>query len=164
MADNAFTLLKVACDHAYEKNPGSCSHSVWDVIKACANPTETYRQANQLIDHMTANWTEVTLDKGHELAQKGTVVVGGLKGAANGHVIVIYPGDKIDSGGYEYLYKKQNKNLTMPSHGKYPPAMSTSLGSWPGAMSDGDKTVWDPWANDITFKDVKFWTPTTTAK
>ena len=46
----------------------------------------------------------------------------------------------------------------MRAHGKFPPAMSTSLGSWPGAMSDGDKTVWDPWAN-ASFASVKFWTP-----
>lgn len=43
-------------------------------------------------------------------------------------------------------------------HGKYPPAMSTSLGSWPGAMSDGDKTVWDPWGTDAAFAKVRFWT------
>lgn len=157
----AFTALKVACDNAYDKNPKSCSHAVWDVIKDRVNPSETYRQANTLIAHMTANWTKVTLDEGHKLAQEGTVVVGGLIGTANGHVIVIYPGDKIESGGYTYLYKKTGKDLEMKTHGKYPRCMSTSIGSWPGAMSNGDKTVWDPWANDTTFKDVAFWTPKT---
>jgi hypothetical protein len=46
---------------------------------------------------------------------------------------------------------------TPRKRGSYPPAMSTSLGSWPGAMSRGDKTVWDPWANDTKFESVKFW-------
>jgi hypothetical protein len=87
------------------------------------------------------------------------VVVGGLKATTNGHVIVIYPGASIDSGGYEYSYK--GKPQTLRSHGKYPPAMSTSLGAWPGAMSDGDKTVWDPWGTDAAFAKVKFWTPKT---
>lgn len=112
-----------------------------------------------MIDYLTTNWIEVTSDKGHEEAKAGKVVIGGLKGTSNGHVIVIYPGEKIESGGYDYFYKKQNKMLKMRSHGKFPPCMSTSIGSWPGAMSKSDKTVWDPWANDSIFKKVKFWKP-----
>lgn len=45
----------------------------------------------------------------------------------------------------------------MSRTGLYPLAMSTSVGSWPGAMSKGDKTVWDPWGNDDRFAEVKFW-------
>jgi hypothetical protein len=30
-------------------------------------------------------------------------------------------------------------------------------GFWPGTMSKGDKTAWDPWGSDETFKDVKFY-------
>jgi len=159
VADSAPTLLKVACDTAYDKNPDSCSHAVWDVVKAVVDPKEPHRQANGMIDHLTANWTEVALDKGHELARAGTVVVGGLKGTPNGHVLVIYPGDTAESGGYDYFYAKLKKTLKMRSRGKYPPCMSTSMGSWPGAKSKGDKTVWDPWANDAVFAKVKFWAP-----
>lgn len=158
MADS-FKLLEVACDNAYDKNPTSCSHAVWDVIKSCVNPNEPHRQANAMITHFAATWTQVDLDKGHELAQLGTVVIGGLEGTEHGHVVVVYPGDKIDNGGYEYFYKKGNKTLIMRATGKYPRCLSTSIGSWPGAMSKGDKTVWDPWGNDNTFAKVKFWTP-----
>lgn len=160
MPETNVTALKVACDNAYDLHPDSCSHAVWSVIKAVANAAEEHRQANSFIDHWSSNWTEVTLDAGHALALKGTLVVGGLKGNNHGHVIVLYPADKIESGGYEYFYAKLNKNLTMRSHGKFPPCLSTSIGSWPGAMSKGDKTVWDPWGNDEIFKKVQFWTPT----
>jgi hypothetical protein len=111
-----------------------------------------------MIEYLKSNWLEVSLDKGYELAMVGTVVVGGLKGTPNGHVIVIYPGNKIENGGYDYFYKKLGKMLKMRSDGKYPPCMSTSNGSWPGAMSKGDKTVWDPWADSNVFKKVSFWT------
>jgi hypothetical protein len=157
MADEPVTRLKVVCDNAYEKHPNSCSHAVWHVIRVMINPDEPYRQANPLIDYLISKWREVSLDDGYALAGKGIAVVGGLKGSSNGHVLVIYPGDKLESGGYDYPY--QGKTLKMRSHGKYPPCMSTSIGSWPGAMSDGDKTVWDPWANDQIFDTVKFWSP-----
>lgn len=162
VADSALTLLKVACDNAYEKNPDSCSHAVWDVVRGLIDAKEPHRQANPMIDYLIANWREVTVDAGHELAKVGTVVIGGLKGTPNGHVIVMYPGDKVESGGYDYFYAKLKKTLKMRSHGKYPRCMSTSMGSWPGAKSKGDKTVWDPWANDAVFATVKFWTPKTT--
>jgi hypothetical protein len=159
MESNDVTVLKVACDNAYDQYPDSCSHAVWSIIRARVNPAEEHRQANAMITYLTTAWKTVTLDEGYTLANTGKVVVGGLEGTTHGHVIVIYPGDKIESGGYDYYYKKQEKMLKMRSHGKYPPALSTSIGSWPGAMSKGDKTVWDPWANDAVFAKVQFWTP-----
>jgi hypothetical protein len=156
---NSAEILRAVCDTAYDKNPRSCSHSVWDVIKGIVNPTEPYRQANDLIDHMSADWKPIALDAAHDLASKGIVAVGGLKGTPNGHVIVVYPGEKKLNGGYQFLYKKTNKMLTLAGTARYPRCMSTSIGSWPGAMSKGDKTVWDPWANDPVFKTVGFWTP-----
>lgn len=149
--------LKAACDTAYDKYPNSCSHAVWSVIIGVVNPKEPYRQANELIDYLEANWLTVTLDEAHKLALKGGVAVGGLRGAKNGHVIVVYPGPELLNGGYKYIWKK--KTLTMRQTSKYPPCMSTSIGDWPGAKSKGDKTVWDPWANDEIFKKVKFWIP-----
>jgi hypothetical protein len=105
----------------------------------------------------------VTVDDGWALAQNGIVVIGGLKKpGGHGHVIVIYPGEKKASGGYSYTYKDKTtgllKNDILRSHGIYPRALSTSNGSWPGAKSNGDKTVWDPWAKDEIFGDIKFWT------
>lgn len=155
---NPVELLKAACNNAYDKNPDSCSHAVWDVIKGMVNPQESYRQANELIDYLSANWKKIPLDAVDGLANKGVVVVAGLKGTNHGHVIVVYPGPRILNGGYEYLWKK-NKMLMLQGTQKYPPCLSTSIGSWPGAMSKGDKTVWDPWANDEVFAQVEYWTP-----
>jgi hypothetical protein len=69
----------------------------------------------------------------------GAVVVGGLQATPNGHVLVIDPGEKIESGGYLYTFAdtktKNPKTEKLRSHGRYPRALSTSKGSWPGAMS-----------------------------
>jgi hypothetical protein len=35
-------------------------------------------------------------------------------------------------------------------------AMSTSRGNWPGSVSNGDKTVYDPWEPKKFYK-VRFW-------
>ena len=155
--NDAVAKLKAACDAAHEANKDSCSHAVMAVIKAVLDPAMEHRDANGLVDYLTGNWTEVSLDDGFYLANLGYVVVGGNKGSAHGHVIVIYPGSKITNGGYQYYWKKGNKYLTMEGTSLYPRCMSTSIGSWPGAMSKGDKTVWDPWAKDDVFKTVKFW-------
>lgn len=154
------TKLAEACRAAYQANKNSCSNAVTAVIQAVHDATYTHRQANPLVDWMRIHWSEVTLEDGLFAANQGAVVVGGKKEEnANGHVIVIYPGDKIYNGGYQYFWKKGNKNMTMPRKTQYPRCMSTSIGSWPGAMSCGEKTVWDPWANDEKFGLVGFWTP-----
>jgi hypothetical protein len=160
----AVDALKKACDEAYKKYSSSCSHAVWQVLKELVDQDTKWLEANHLVHYLSTNtsfWTEVTVDDGWGLAQKGMAVVGGLQATPNGHVIVIYPGDKIESGGYLYtsIDTKSNKPKTekLRSHGRYPRALSTSKGPWPGAMSKGDKTVWDPWASDDTFEDVTFW-------
>lgn len=158
MPNDAVSRPQAACDAAYQKNPKSCSNAVWDVIRAMLNPDEPYRTANALVDHLDKNWTSVTLDQGYELANKGIVVVGGKKETGNGHVIVIYPGARKQSGGYA-VATADGKTASQRSHGVYPLAMSTSLGAWPGAMSDGDKTVWDAWGRDLPFRQVRFWAP-----
>jgi hypothetical protein len=156
--------LQRACEDAFNKPEAasSCSHAVWYVIRALINPDEPFRKANQLIDHMTSAWTEVPLNAGWKLANQGVVVVGGKPGPSNGHVIVIYPGDKISSGGYniQTTDKRTKKKITMkmPSHGDYPRCMSRSMGSWPGGTSNGTLTVFDPWGNDEVFATVKYWT------
>jgi hypothetical protein len=150
--------LTAACDAAYAAHKKSCSHAVWAVIKAVHDPNQKYLQANSLIDWMTVHWSEVNLEDGYLAANMGAVVVGGKKDTPNGHVICIYPGDKIPRGGYQYFSKAENKNVTMARKGLYPRAMSTALGSWPGAMSCGEKTVYDPWGNEKSFKLVQFWT------
>lgn len=159
--DEAVAKLKNACDHAYDNYPSSCSHAVWDVIKTVVNPGEEHKQANDFIDYWDENWKSVDLDEGFKLANQGVVVVGGLQvPGGHGHVVAIYPGTKISNGGYQYFYKKLNKYLTLPGTGSYPRALSTSISTtWPGTMSKGDKTVWDPWADDKKFAQVEFWAP-----
>jgi len=154
---DAVATLKDACDAAYEANKSSCSHSVMAVIRAVLDPAMEHRNANGLVDYWTTNWSEVSLDDGFYLANIGRVVAGGKKEAGHGHVILIYPGDRILNGGYQYYWKAGKKNLTLKGTKQLPRCMSTSIGSWPGAMSKGDKTVWDPWGNDTNFAEVKFW-------
>lgn len=148
--------LKARADEAYDLHPGSCSHSVWHVIKLY-QPNQLWMNANALVDHMVADrhWTEIDVSKAGELARAGELVVGGKKESGNGHVIVVYPGPDKAAGGYTYTRNGQSQ--TLRQRGSYPLAMSTSLGSWPGAMSRGDKTIWDPWANDARFAEVRFW-------
>jgi len=159
-SSSAATALAKACDAAFAANKQSCSHAVWHVIKSIHDPQQKYLQANALIDWMTTAWSEVSLDDGFSAANLGAVVVGGKKEVSNGHVIVIYPGDKILNGGYQVYSATSKKYFMMPRKTLYPRSMSTSLGAWPGALSCGDKTVWDPWGRDAAFKkEVRFWTP-----
>jgi len=162
--EDAVSKLKAAADAAYDKNPDSCSNAVWDVLRAVVDTKTPYRTANVLVDYMAANWQEVSVDKAAELASQGVVVVGGKKETTNGHVIVVYPDLAQNSGGYP-VPAKDGKTRAQRSHGKFPPAMSTSINKrWPGAMSRaGEKTVWDPWGDDAQFALVKFWTPKTAA-
>lgn len=70
-------------------------------------------------------------------------------------MIVVYPADVKESGGYSYS-AQDGKKRTMRSHGAYARCMSRSMGSWPGAHSKGEKTIWDPWAGP-KFDAVRFW-------
>jgi hypothetical protein len=156
----AVLALKAACDAAYEAAKGSCSTAVWHALTALGVVKGDQPNANGMMDMMARDWKEVTVDEGHKLANQGIAVVGGKKETGHGHVILIYPGDKKFNGGYSYEYK--GKMITLPGKTLYPRAMSTSIsGRWPGTMSKGDKTVWDPWANDEKFALVKFYTPKT---
>jgi hypothetical protein len=130
------------------------------VIKTLVDPKAPYHLANHMMADFAApgsGWREVmTTTEAAALANQGVVVVGGLaEPGKHGHVIIVFPGPMKASGGYVAHGK------TMRSHGLFPLAMSTSLGSWPGAVSDGTKTVFDPWASDAIFKRVTFWTPAT---
>lgn len=149
--------LKAACDEAYLQYPHSCSHAVWHVIKQY-KPEQPYLTANGLIHNLTAStgWQEVQLSELSKLASAGVLVVGGAADAPNGHVIVVYPGPAKLDGGYYYKSKKSGKSVKQDPHGMYALSMSTSMGNWPGAKSNGDKTVFDPWGRD-RFKKVKFW-------
>lgn len=152
--------LKTALDAAYNMPDSlhSCSNFVWHVIQAFV-PSQPYMVANDLVRFLARSndWEEIDRDdsrKMADLAKAGALVVGGREETTNGHVLVVYPGDVKESGGY--AYSSQGKTQIMRSHGVYARSMSRSLGSWPGAKSDGDKTVWDAWAGP-KFDRVRFW-------
>src|SRR5690349_21749084 len=105
--------LKAACDAAYEANKNSCSHAVMAVIHDVYDPDMPHKDANGLVDYLNVSWSELSLDDGYYLANLGYVVVGGKKETGHGHVIVIYPGDKIKNGGYQYYWKPLKKMLTL---------------------------------------------------
>lgn len=152
----AVEKLKTAADEAYALHPKSCSHAVWHVIKQYL-PDQPYVVANTLLSQIAgdARWKPVSINEIEKLVNEGTLIVGGRAETTNGHVIVVYPGAAKTAGGYPYTQGGAMK--TLRPRGLYPLAMSTSLGSWPGAVSKGDKTIWDPWANDGKFSTVKFW-------
>lgn len=152
----ALEKLKTASDDAVVKYPASCSHAVWHVIKAFV-PEQPFRVANELVTALDQDrrWKPVPVAELAERASRGELIVGGLKTQPNGHVIVVYPGLPKPAGGYAYT--SGGKSQTMRPRGMYARAMSTSLGGWAGAKSNGDETVWDSWANDTKFAEVKFW-------
>ncbi|MEY2839277.1 MAG: hypothetical protein RJB60_1576 [Pseudomonadota bacterium] len=152
--------LKDALQDAFDRPDAkhSCSHFVWHAIQAYV-PDQQYLVANQLLKFLERSTDWVEVDKGDSrslaaMAKAGALIVGGADDTPNGHVIVVYPGDAKESGGY--AYGSAGKTHVMRSHGVYARAMSRSLGNWPGAKSDGDKTIWDPWAGP-KFDKVKLW-------
>ncbi|GLQ93784.1 hypothetical protein [Dyella acidisoli] len=152
--------LKTVLEAAYNMPDSlrSCSNFVWHVIQAYV-PDQPYMVANDLVKFLarSADWEELDANDSRtmaDLAKAGAVVVGGSEDHPNGHVLVVYPGDVKESGGY--AYSSNGKTLIMRSHGLYARSMSRALGSWPGAKSDGDKTVWDAWAGP-KFSKVRFW-------
>lgn len=160
----ALAKLKEACGKAFKDHNGSCSHAVNAIIRTMLGLSETawpHRQANDIVAFLTqsTDWTAVTVDRAYELALQGVPVVGGkAETGKNGHVIIVYPGLRKARGGYSFT-DGTGMVKSVAVKGSYPLALSTSLGSWPGAKSNGDKTVWDPWGNDNTFALVTFWAP-----
>jgi hypothetical protein len=149
--------LKQACDEAYVQYPHSCSHAVWHVIKQYI-PDQPYLTANGLIHNLTTSpqWQEVQLSELSKLASDGVLVVGGSEKLPNGHVVVVYPGSPKFNGGYTAT-NSSGKRFQVRGTGIYALVMSTSMGNWPGAKSNGNRTVWDPWGDDFQFRKVRFW-------
>ncbi len=154
--------LKAVLDNAYQQTDAlhSCSHFVWHVIQAF-KPSQPYMTANSLVIHLAhsaAEWEAIDKSdsrKMAELASKGALIVGGRNnGTSNGHVIVVYPGNVKPMGGYSY--QRRGRSEIMRTEGQYARAISRSMGNWPGAVSDGDKTIRDPWSEG-DFNTVKFW-------
>lgn len=152
---NAVEKLKNAENEAYSLYPKSCSHAVWHVIKQYV-PDQPYNVANALLLQLQcdARWKQAGIAELEKLANEGTLIVGGLAEAWHGHVIVVYPEPAKPAGGF--VIKKDGKTLLTQRKGNFALAMSTSLGTWPGAMSKGDKTIRDPWGRDDIFSRSNF--------
>ncbi len=158
----AVAKLQRVAGEAYIKYPKSCSHSVWYVIKQYL-PDQPYMVANALVPALSQDkrWKETPLSEVAERASRGELIVGGAVESGNGHVVVALPGAEKFNGGFDIPVK--GKLIKARATGLYPLAMSTSIGSWPGAMSNGDKTVFDAWGKELSFSKVKFWRLDTSA-
>jgi hypothetical protein len=143
---DAVQKLKNAADEAYKMHPTSCSHAGWYVIKQYL-PDQGHMPANALMPHLRGSprWKPVAVSEIDKYANQGVLVVGGLENkSGNGHVVVVYPGTPKMSGGYKAVINGEEQ-IVRP-RGPFARCMSTSISRhWPGAMSNGDKTVWDPW-------------------
>ena len=151
-------LLVAACERAYDAFTNDCSHAVHQVIREIVDPQFPYRVANDLMAYFASpgsGWRQVSsVEEASSLADQGIVVVGGLAyPRGQGHVLVVMPGPMHDSGGFVY-----NGNR-IRSHGRFPPALSTSSSGYIGALSRGEKTVFDPWT-PADWPRVTFWTRT----
>jgi len=150
--------LKEAADEAYKLYPNSCSHSAWYVIKQYI-PDQAYSPANVLLPHLAHNsrWKRVVVNELEKYVNEGVLIVGGLADPkGNGHVVVVYPGKAKMSGGYGASIDGETQQAR--PRGPFARVMSTSISrNWPGTMSNGDKTVWDPWGSDKKFSKVTFY-------
>ena len=108
---NATEKLKNATNQAYNLNPKSCSHAVWPVIKQYL-PDQPYNMANALLLQLECDprWVQINVTEVADLANEGTLIVGGLAEAKNGDVIVVYPGNSKPAGGFTFV--KDGKTLT----------------------------------------------------
>jgi hypothetical protein len=146
---NPQTLREVA-QEAFTKNPGNCSGAVYYVITHLVDSQAQYHQANELMQIVSipgSGWKQVnSMEEAVQLADQGIVVIAGLadiEAGHFGHVVVVLPGGKIPS--------INRKEISAP-------VMSTSLSNYPGAISNGDKTVYDVWGRK-KIQMVTYWTP-----
>ena len=151
----AIKVLHGYCDEAYKLYQRNCSGAVRHVAKQMGYPLPEL-SANQLIDYFKiAGWNEVDESRAQSFADAGRLVVAGKKEPGSGHVVVVLPGGMANSGGYEFVNKK-GTTVTAANRGLYPRSCSTSSGNWPGALSDGDKSVRDAWT-ESDYKKVRYW-------
>jgi hypothetical protein len=153
-------ILKSACGTAHLQYPKNCSGAVRLIAKEMGFNLPPELGANGLIDYFenaSNGWLVVNETDAQTAADNGRLVIAGKKDNPNGHVVVVMPGGKISSGGYDYTDSKTKKLVKARSHGQFPRACSTSLGSWPGGVSKGEKTVFDSWGNDTNYRGVKYW-------
>lgn len=127
-----------ACKKSYAAWKDDCSGFVRAVAKELGITLEG--NADSIVSSISIYWTPVTdAAQAVQLAEKGTLVIGGLKSSqhtpsrSHGHVVVVVPGA---------MYQ-----------GKYPIVWGGSIGS---AASQGTKSVGEVW-NRADRDNVKYW-------
>lgn len=158
MSEASTINVKGICDEAFKLYPKNCSGAVRYLATKVGYPLPD-KDANGLIDHFEQGWEEVNEHRAVLYANQGRLVVAGKKGIPHGHIVVVLPGGKIRSGGYDYVVRSgsdKGKTKTSAYHGDYPISCSTSMGGWEGALSSGDKSVFDAWGSKGYGK-VKYW-------
>ncbi len=152
MISAAALKLKDACDYAYNNFQKYCNQSVHSVIVTLVDPAWPLELADDMINRIVAKgWIQVPYLDAADFANDGKVVVAGLRGGENGHVVVVYPGDMKPMGGFEC------NGVSYPAlGGPFPLSMSTSVSKWCGTHSKGDKTIRDAWSA-ADWPNVKCW-------
>lgn len=141
MPANAVARLIETCNDAYDRFTSYCNQSTHHVLSTLVDPSWPLELADAMINRIVAaNWQVVNDATAIQLANQGIVVVAGLAAGSNGHVVIVYPGDGKPAGGFEC-----NGTLYPPVGGPFPRSMSTSISSWCGTRSRGDKTIRDAW-------------------
>jgi hypothetical protein len=152
MTETPVSRLINACNEAYDRFTKYCNQSTHHVITTVVDPDWPLELADPMIDRIvSSNWQEVDDQTAAQLANQGIVVVAGLRGGANGHVVVVYPGEPKPQGGFD-CYGKHYPEIGGP----YPRSMSTSVSTWCGTRSRGDKTIRDAWSA-ADWPNVKRW-------
>ena len=147
--------LSYLCTEVQTQFPKNCSGAVKHIAAKLNYPLPDV-PANNLIDYFNANWSTVDETQAQRFADANRLVVAGKKTVGgSGHVVVVLPGGKTRSGGYSYT--KKGQTLTAPFKGDFPKSCSTAAGSWPGAVSNGDKSVFDAWGSSSNYVGVTYW-------
>lgn len=153
--DDKVRALTAAGAAGYDAHPNDCSRSIWAMFQAL-HDDQPYRTANGWMAFLASpnsGWHQVSVEQAGDLANRGTVVIGGLAvQGGSGHVVMVMPGQARPAGGYA-----MPGGGTAPVYGAFPPSASGAASRWPGAHSRGEKTVADPWPRDA-FHRVTFWT------
>lgn len=138
--DPAWRLIE-ACNEAYDRFTKYCNQSTHHVLMTLVDSKWPLQLADAMIDRIVhEHWQEVDDEAAVQLANQGIVVVAGLKGDNNGHVVIVYPGPAKPAGGF-YCNGIHYPEVGAP----YPRAMSTSVSPWCGTRSRGEKTIRDAW-------------------
>lgn len=94
--------IVAACEARWEANKANCSGFVRAV--AADLGIGLSGQANDIVDFIAANWWPIADGvAARDWAEAGYLVVGGLKAAGNGHVVVVVPGP-LAHGKYPTAY------------------------------------------------------------